>query len=262
MGSLANQQENDLLDHVFNSGYSHTDIYVGLSTADPLDDASGLAEPSGNNYARVEVNDAAWNAASSRAITNNGAITFPKASGAWGTVTHYVIWNHASNTAEANLIGSGTLDVAKDIVNNNTPEIADEDISISFSAGDISDYAAEAWLNLVFRNTPWSTPAANIHIGLSTVDPTDDGSGISEPGDTYARQNETGWPAASGGTLDNDSAITFPTAGASWGTLTHMIIMDAITDGNMLFYDTIENQEPTSGDIVKFSAGDLDVTIT
>jgi hypothetical protein len=69
MGSFSNYLENELLDHVFGAAaYSApATLYVGLSTADPTDDDSGLAEPSGNGYARV-------------AVTNN-ATNFPAASG-------------------------------------------------------------------------------------------------------------------------------------------------------------------------------------
>ena len=46
MGSFSNYWENKILNHIFGkSSYTPPAIYVGLSTADPLDNASGLAEP-------------------------------------------------------------------------------------------------------------------------------------------------------------------------------------------------------------------------
>ena len=65
MGSFADYWENEILDHLFGKGsYTPPTIYVGLSTADPVDDASGLAEPSGNSYARIATAGADWNVAS------------------------------------------------------------------------------------------------------------------------------------------------------------------------------------------------------
>ena len=57
MGSIADYLENELSDHVMGVG-AYTPpatVYLGLSTADPTDDASGLAEPSGNGYARESI---------------------------------------------------------------------------------------------------------------------------------------------------------------------------------------------------------------
>lgn len=71
MGSFANYWENEILDHIFGKGsYTPPAIYVGLSTAEPLDDASGLAEPSGNGYARVQTSASDWNAASGGSLDN------------------------------------------------------------------------------------------------------------------------------------------------------------------------------------------------
>ena len=97
-GSLSNTIENELIDHVFNAGYTAPGtVYISLSTADILDDASGNAEPGAGAYARVAVNTTGWTTAASRAINNNATITFPKATASWGTITHYGIWNHATN---------------------------------------------------------------------------------------------------------------------------------------------------------------------
>ena len=96
MGSISNYLENELLDHILGTGaYTKPTVYVGLSTADPTDDASGNAEPSGNAYARVA--HSAWDAATSRATENTGTCTFPQATGSWGTITHWTT-SHRCNT--------------------------------------------------------------------------------------------------------------------------------------------------------------------
>jgi hypothetical protein len=69
--------------------------WVGLSTADPGEDGATLAEPSGNGYARVAVTTATWDPAAAGAKANGAAITFPEASGSWGTVTYVCIFPSA-----------------------------------------------------------------------------------------------------------------------------------------------------------------------
>jgi len=73
-------------------------IYLGLSTADPVDDASGLAEPVGGGYAR-EI--AAFGARGSvngtgTSGSNSGIITFTTATGSWGAITHGALFDAIS----------------------------------------------------------------------------------------------------------------------------------------------------------------------
>ncbi|KKL99728.1 hypothetical protein LCGC14_1811530 [marine sediment metagenome] len=135
MGSLGNTVENEVLDQLFGaSDYAEpATYYVGLSKADVLDDASGLDEPSGNSYARVSIanNKTTWSNASGGALENDIAITFPQASGDWGTCTHFAIWNHASATAEANLIAHGALGTSKAVDNGDTARIAAGELDIT-----------------------------------------------------------------------------------------------------------------------------------
>jgi len=263
-GSLSNTIENELIDHVFNAGYTAPGtVYIGLSTADITDDASGNAEPASGAYARVAVLTTAWTAAASRAINNNATITFPKATGSWGTITHYGIWVAASGETAADLIGHGALNTSKAIVVDNTPSIASGEIVVSFNAGDISTFLANELLDHLLGGDAYSSPNANIHLALSTADPTDAGSGLTEPGGAnYARKPFTDWTTASGGATENNTDIVFNTPSGSWGLITHSAIMDALTSGNMLFYGIVTNQTPDNGDTVQFTAGDLDVAMT
>jgi hypothetical protein len=105
--SFSDYWELEILDHIMNDGaYSAPTIYVGLSTADPGDDAAALAEPSGNGYARVSTAAADWNAASGGSKTNANVITFSEASGSWGTVTYVCLFDAET---EGNLLASGAL---------------------------------------------------------------------------------------------------------------------------------------------------------
>ncbi len=262
-GSLGDQIENELIDHVFNAGYTAPGtVYIGLSTADVLDDASGNAEPVGSAYARVAVIVTAWTAAASRAINNNAVITFPKATGSWGTITHYAIWDAATGETSADLIGHGALNTSKAIVVDNTPSIASGEIVVSFNAGDISTFLANELLDHLLGGDAYSTPAANIHLALSTADPTDAGPPTEPSGQNYARKPFVDWAAAASGATTNNTDAVFNTPSGSWGLITHSAIMDALTSGNMLFYGTVTNQTPDNGDTVQFTAGDLDVAMT
>jgi hypothetical protein len=114
--SLSNYEENRLLDYE-----TSTVLWAGLSTADPLDDASGLAEPSGNAYARVEVPSSYWNAASGGSLTNATAISFPRATGSWGTLTHFALFDAATS---GNMKRHGTLDASLAVTSGIRPVFA------------------------------------------------------------------------------------------------------------------------------------------
>ena len=128
MGSFSDYLEDELLDHVFGKGsFAPPTIYVALSTADPLDSGSGLAEPSGNGYARVQTTGTDWNAASGGAIDNANAITFNEATGSWGTITHFVLMDAASG---GNLLVHGALSTSKSISSGDTVKFAAGDLDV------------------------------------------------------------------------------------------------------------------------------------
>jgi hypothetical protein len=119
MGSFGNYLENKVLDHVFGkAAYTAPTIYVALSTADPTDDGSGMAEPSGNGYARVQTAAADWDAASGGALDNANAIEFPQASGgSWGTITHFALFDASSG---GNMLAHAALSAPKTIGDGDT----------------------------------------------------------------------------------------------------------------------------------------------
>ena len=129
MGSFSNYLEDELLDHVFGKGsYTPPTIYVALSTGDPLDDGSGLAEPSGNGYERAQTAAVDWNAASGGDIDNANAIAFNEATGSWGTITHFALMDAASG---GNLLVHGALSTSKSIGGGDTAEFAAGDLDAS-----------------------------------------------------------------------------------------------------------------------------------
>jgi len=101
------------------------------------------------------------------------------------------------------------------------------------------------------------------YVGLFTAAPSDAGGGTEVTGGSYARVNaNTSFGAASGTTMSNDAAITFTTATASWGTVTHFGIFDASTAGNLLIWGALGTSKAVgSGDTASFAIGELDITL-
>lgn len=129
MGSFSDLWENEILDHLFGKGsYTPPTIYIGLSTADPGDDGSGLSEPSGDGYARVLTSGSDWNAASGGQLDNANDITFPEATGSWGTMTHFALFDAASG---GNMLAHGSLSASKAIGGGDTAKFAAGDLDVS-----------------------------------------------------------------------------------------------------------------------------------
>lgn len=133
--SWSDTLENAILDHVLGGGdYTReTTVYVGLSTAVVSDNANGLAEPVGNGYLRVAVVNSSnnWSAAAAGIKQNATAFTFPEATGSWGTVTHFQVWNNGSLTAAANLVAAGSLAVSKAVTAGDTPRFPINSLSVT-----------------------------------------------------------------------------------------------------------------------------------
>ena len=129
--------------------------------------------------------------------------------------------------------------------------------------GGFSDYWENKILDHIFGKGSYTPPV--IYVALSTANPTDDGSGFAEPsGNAYARRQTSAsdWNAATGGSLDNASDITFGQATGNWGTITHFALFDAVTGGNMLAHGALNQPKAIgSSDTAKFEAGDLDISL-
>ena len=129
MGSFTDHWENEILDHLFGKGsYTPPTIHVGLSTADPGDSGAGLSEPSGNGYARVSTAAADWNSASGGSLDNANAIVFPQATGSWGTITHFALFDASTG---GNMLAHGSLTQSKTVASGDTAQFAAGDLDVS-----------------------------------------------------------------------------------------------------------------------------------
>lgn len=259
-GTISDYLENKLLDHVLKTAeYTvPTNIYVALSTADPKDDGSGLAEPSGKGYARVKCN--VWDAAASRAIENTNPVEFAEAEGDWGEITHFAIFDAVT---EGNILAHGDLTVSKTTGAGDVVGFAVGGIDILLNTGGVSDYLANKLLDHVFKTAEYDQPT-NIYLALADTTIIDETTGttISEPGENYERKLHNAYDAAAAGASQNAGVIMFVTATVSWGTVTDIALIDAAEDGNILFYAELDTPKTIgNGDTAKFSDGALDFTI-
>jgi hypothetical protein len=124
----------------------------------------------------------------------------------------------------------------------------------------MSNYLENALINATLRNTSYTSPAA-VYVGLYTSDPGEGNTGTEVSGGSYARTAVT-FGAPSNGVSTNSASVTFPTATGTWGTVTHVGILDASTSGNLLYYTALDaSKSIASGDVFTISTGNLSVTL-
>ena len=125
---------------------------------------------------------------------------------------------------------------------------------------EMSNYLENALINGTLRGTTYTAPTT-VYVGLYTSDPTDADTGTEVSGGSYARQSVT-FGAPSNGVSTNSSAIEFPQATASWGTVGWIGIEDALTSGNLLYHTALDTSKTIdTGDIFKIAIGSLSVTL-
>ena len=128
---------------------------------------------------------------------------------------------------------------------------------------ELSDYMENKIIE-VMRATTFTAVAAYVAL-FATDSGLEAGSLAGEIGTAggYTRQL-AGLSAASGGASSNTADITFPTATAAWGTITHCALMDGATigAGNVFMHSALDASKTiASGDTFKVNAGDLDVSL-
>lgn len=270
MGSLSDYAENALLSHLFTASYAAAaTLYVGLASADPTDTATGAAMselPNSNAYARTAID---FSAVSNRIITQSNAVTFPQATGPWGSATHWAILD--TNTYGAgNVLAHGDLTASLAIVSGNIPSIPAGQVAVEFSAtsggAGFTDYTVQGWLELMFRNQLFSKPSTYLGLATVTLDDQDvSTTDVTEvTSNAYARVLVTSWDAASAGVVSNTTTETFPTPTGTWGTITSVFLVAGSLASAVLGYDNanVVDQEPVADDTVQFLSGAFTATVT
>lgn len=181
MAAMSDYLRTEFLDHLGGSGYtSVATVYLGMFTTPVSADGSGT-EVSGGSYARQSLTFAA---ASSGSITTSAAASFaPLHTGSAQTLFGWGIFD--ASTA-GNLLFYGQLASPYTVPASNTFTLAAGELTISANAqGALTDYTANAWLDLVLRNQAWSAPT--VYLGLLT----DVANETEASGGGYARQAQT-----------------------------------------------------------------------
>lgn len=133
---------------------------------------------------------------------------------------------------------------------------------------ELSDYYENKVIDHMFRGQAF-TPPSTIYLALFTAETglESDNPTAEVSGGAYARQAIT-LTAASGGASTNSGAITFPTATADWGTVTHGAIVDHVsntnwgTDVHVLSWSPLDvSKTVNNGDTFEVADGELDLTL-
>ena len=134
MANFSDFWEDTIIDHMLRAG-AYTppaNVYLAMFTANTnLEINAPTAEVSGNSYARQEV----WlDAASAGATANNADVTFPEATGNWGTLTSVGVVDSETGTVfgtNVNVLMWGDLASSKTVGSGDTFKIKTGDLDIT-----------------------------------------------------------------------------------------------------------------------------------
>jgi hypothetical protein len=126
MSAMSDYLELKFLEHFTgtSSTSSPSAVYLGLSTGSFADGNSGT-ELSGSNYTRKAITFAS---ASSGSIASNANVEFNPATGSWGTVSHWAIFDASSS---GNLLFHGAFTASKAIASGDILKVASGSLTIS-----------------------------------------------------------------------------------------------------------------------------------
>jgi len=122
-----------------------------------------------------------------------------------------------------------------------------------------SNFLETEILDHVFGGAAYTAPTTH-YLALYTATPGETGGGTEVSGTGYVRKAVAF--TTTGNTTSNTAAVEYPTAGASWGTVTSVGVFDAATSGNLMAYAALTtNKTIDSGDVFRVPTADLDITL-
>lgn len=270
MTQFTNYAENKLIDKLRGTEPTYpTNWFIALGTA--ASDSS-FTEITGADLPRVSYTRSLANFAgtqgagttlassgTSHTTSNNNVIQFDTAASNRGTATHAGFFD--ASTAGNCWIW---LPLGTSIVINlgDTPSI-DAGIlqmSLGLSSPGLSDYAANKFIDEIFRAQAYAWPATT-YSALYTVAPTKAGGGTEASGGSYARASlasssaalsgtqsagSTSASSGTGGRSSNNAALSHPAPTGDWGDIVAHAMKDASTSGNQLFSGTFASPKTVS----------------
>jgi hypothetical protein len=131
--------------------------------------------------------------------------------------------------------------------------------------GSLTDTLENTILDAI-TNAAAYTGDATAYFAAFTATPSDAGGGTEvTAANAYARvavtSNTTNFPAASGGSKSNGTAIAWPQATGSWGTVAAVAQMSASSAGTMRYWDDFTGVAIASGDVLEIPVGGLTITL-
>ena len=127
-----------------------------------------------------------------------------------------------------------------------------------------STYFLNCIMGNVFKTKENPTLPNKVYLGLSSTAPAVDGSGVSEPlaSAGYRRVELTNLGEPVNGVVSNGGEIQFDESSASWGTITHFVLFDSPTDGNLLMFNQLsQSRSVETATIVMVKTGSLKLTL-
>lgn len=123
------------------------------------------------------------------------------------------------------------------------------------------------FLNLIAGNvfntqTSPAIPSA-YYIGLSSTTPTVLGTNVTEPtAAEYERIEITNFSIPENGIVRTTGTLSFPESASNWGTVTHYVIFDAPTGGNLLVYCALDGAKIIEQNtLTTFRAGEIEMAL-
>jgi len=128
MTALSNYLENALINATLR-GQAYTapsTVYLALFTSDPTDSGTGT-EVTGGAYARQAIT---FGAPSNGSSSNSADVLYPTATAAWGTITHFGIYDAAT---AGNLLYQFPITTAKTIASTDQLKVSAGDITVTLA---------------------------------------------------------------------------------------------------------------------------------
>ena len=128
----------------------------------------------------------------------------------------------------------------------------------------LTTYTRNEVLDHIFSKGAWTMPS-NVWLALSTTTPNAAGGNVTEPvGNNYSRVAfKAQMGTASGGVITSTGIVESPVASGSWGTVTHMCVYDAATNGNLLAFAPLPTSQAIGANQkLEFPIGDITSRLT